>query len=293
MEPLPVYGITEFSEEKEHAFYANELGVHLKSHHFVNSPHKHSTYIAVLFTKGRGEHQIDFDTFPVKPGSVFLLNPGQVHCWKLSNDAEGYVFFHPQEFYNSIFASKKIEDYSFFFLQHNYPVIYLTSKDREKIKALFKEIYDEFSSDLPYRLNKLGTLVDLTYIELARLYSPKEGFTSIINANYLKVKKLQKFIDDNFKTKKFPKEYADLMNISPRHLSRLCQQALNKSTSDLISDRIIMEARRMLIHQDISVSEVADELGYEDYSYFTRLFKKKLGLSPKNFQFKSAKLLKD
>jgi AraC family transcriptional activator of pobA len=288
MKKLPIYGIAEFSEgNKEIFFYSNDLKTHLKTHQFVNSPHKHSTYISILFTKGTGKHQIDFTNYVVKPGSVFLLNPGQAHCWDLSEDANGYVFIHTQEFYNSLFANQKIENFPFFHLSQNHPLVYLKTKELEKIEILFREINQEFYQHLPDTALKLGTLINLLYIELSRLYQGKQETSENKNNAYLKVKKLQKLIDKNYKIKKFPKEYADMMNMTTRHLSRICQETLRKTTTELISDRIILEAKRMLIHKDIPISSVADELGYEDISYFTRLFKKNTGQSPKEFQSKT------
>jgi AraC family transcriptional activator of pobA len=285
MKKLPVYGMAEFSEGNEESyFYSNDLKTHLKTHQFVNNPHKHSTYISILFTKGTGMHQIDFTTYPVKPGSIFLLNPGQAHCWNLSKDADGYVFIHTQEFYNGLFSNHKIEDFPFFHLSQNYPLIVIKNKELDKIEAYFKEMDLEFHRPFSDTALKLGTLLNLVYIELSRLYKDKKQASENENNTYLKVKKLQKLIDRNYKIKKFPKEYANLMNMTTRHLSRICQETLKKTTTELISDRILLEAKRMLIHKDISISSVADELGYEDISYFTRLFKKNTGLSPKEFQ---------
>ena len=95
-------------------------------------------------------------------------------------------------------------------------------------------------------------------------------------------------IEENFRTLKLPKEYADAMNMTTRHLNRICQQSLNQSTGKLILTRIIIEAKRMLVHSDTSVNAVADYLGYEDYSYFVRLFKKEVGETPKQFQLRLA-----
>ncbi len=284
---VPVYGISEFSEQHNQTyFYANELRAHLESHQFVNAPHKHSTYISILFTKGTGEHQIDFDTYRIKPGSVFLLSPGQVHCWKLSREVEGFVFFHTKEFYDSIFLKKQIDHYPFFYLQQNYPVIYLSSKELKTTTLLFSEIYAEYKERKAWADTKLETLVDLVYIDLARVYKNVSEIGSIGDSGYLKVKKLQKLIDEHFRTKKFPADYADMMNMTTRHLSRVCREVLNKSTGDLIMERVLIEAKRLLIQKNITVSMVADELGYEDYSYFIRMFKKNTSLSPKEFQAK-------
>lgn len=285
MQKLPIYGIKEFVEDKgEKAFYSNNMRTHLETHHFINNPHKHNTFITIFCTKGTGVHQIDFDTFPVKPGCIFMMNPGQIHCWKLSDDIDGWVFFHTKEFFNEIFIHRKIEDFPFFYLQKKYPVVYLQEEDIQKFENLFKEINSEYYANLPYKNERIASLVDLIYISISRHYQFHSEEYIERNAHYLLVKKLQKLIDENYKTIKSPSDYAEMMNMSTRHLSRISQEVLNKSTSDLIVERIILEIKRMLILKIFTVSEIADELGYDDYSYFARLFKSKTGLTPKQFQ---------
>ncbi|WP_028978378.1 helix-turn-helix domain-containing protein [Sporocytophaga myxococcoides] len=291
MKKIPVYGIREFSRSgNEIYFYSNDLPNHLKSHQFINTPHIHSTYITILFTKGKGEHQIDFSSYPVKPGSVFLLNPGQVHCWKLSEQADGFVFFHTREFYDSIFTNRKITDFPFFYLQQNHPVVYLDKNEISSIRSRFEEINHEFNSLNSFKTEKLGSLIDLLYIELSRVYIKDAHDENIeTSTNYFKIKNLQRLIDAHFRQHKLPQQYADLMNMSTRHLNRLSREVLNKTTGDLIVERIILEAKRLLIHNDIPVANVADQLGYEDVSYFIRVFKKHTGLSPREFQKNTVK----
>ncbi|GAL85844.1 AraC family transcriptional regulator [Sporocytophaga myxococcoides] len=286
MKKIPVYGIREFSKgSNEVYFYSNDLPNHLRSHQFINNPHSHSTYITILFTKGKGEHQIDFSSYPVKPGSVFLLNPGQVHCWKLSEQADGFVFFHTREFYDSIFTNRKITDFPFFYLQQNYPVIYLDKTEVVSVMSRFEEINQEFKANNSFKTEKLGSLIDLLYIELSRVYiKDSHDENKETSINYYKVKNLQRLIDEQFRTQKLPQQYADLMNMSTRHLNRLTREVLNKTTGDLIAERIILEAKRLLIHNDIPIANVGDQLGYDDVSYFIRVFKKHTGLSPKEFQ---------
>src|SRR4051812_926638 len=81
-------------------FYVNTLSNHLKTSHLhISKPHKHDFYVFVVFTAGYGTHDIDFRRYPVSPGSVFLMAPGQIHSWALSEDVEGFVFFHTADFY--------------------------------------------------------------------------------------------------------------------------------------------------------------------------------------------------
>lgn len=281
---MPVFGIVEFTEDnRQDFFYANDLRSHLESHQFINPPHRHSTYIAVLFTNGSGIHQIDFVDYPVSAGAVFLLKPGQVHCWQLSEDVQGFVFFHTGEFYDSQFVGRKLEDFPFFYLQSNHPVVYLAEEKRQSFQQAFAAIKEEFTAGLLWSKPKLALLLGTLYIDLARLYN-LEPHGQAPKGAVLKVRQLLKLIDQHFREKRFPLEYAELMHMSTRHLNRICQEVVGKSTSELIIERTIAEAKRLLVHTDASVSKVAEDLGFMDDSYFVKLFKKRVGLSPKRFQ---------
>lgn len=279
---LPVYKIQHFKKEQDETdVYANYFVPHIKHHHIAASPHKHDFYLIVLFTKGSGTHEIDFKTYSIKPGTVFMMTPGQMHNWNLSTDIDGYVFFHTKDFYDRGYTIASILDYPFFNSIHNQPLITLKKKSFEKLITLFKEIVEEYKNSNLLKFEKLHALITLVYIKLSRHYLPA---TKIENENYLlKIRKLEGFINIYFKSKKYPHEYASLMNLSEKHLNRISKECLNKTTSDLIAERIILEAKRLLIHSKFTVTEVASELGYDDNSYFSRFFKKKCGETPIQF----------
>lgn len=282
---MPVYGIGAFGEEQKNAyFYASDLATHLKSHAFVNAPHKHSTYLCVFFTQGGGTHQVDFDSYEVAPGTVFVLNPGQAHCWDLSADTDGYVFFHTREFYDNIFLHRKIDDFPFFYLRQNDPLIRPMGEELGRLTSLFDLLCQEYRTERLYQTASLESLTDLIYIELARLYDRDNRERSGSGVHYENALKLQKLIDQHFRKIKSPGRYAEMLHMTTRHLSRICNEVMGCSTSDLIADRITLEAKRLLTSAEITVGEVAGWLGYEDYSYFIRLFKKRTGMSPRAFQ---------
>ncbi len=279
---LPIYNIKHFKEEALNTdFYANYFIPHIKHHHIVSEPHKHDFYLIVLFTKGGGTHEIDFNTYEIKPGTVFLMRPGQMHHWILSKDIDGYVFFHSGNFYDKGFTLSSILDYPFFSSTHNPPKVILKKKAFEELEKLFKLIVEEYQCNELMKYEKIHSLISLVYVELSRHYLPA---TKIENETYLlKLRKLEHFIDVYYKTKKYPHEYAGLMNISEKHLNRICKECLNKTTTELIAERIIVEAKRLLIHKQHSVSEIASLLGFEDNSYFARFFKKHCGETPIHF----------
>ena len=95
---------------------------------------------------------------------------------------------------------------------------------------------------------------------------------------------LETFIEEFYRTEKSALFYANKLNISTKHLNRITKISLGKTTSNLISERVILEAKRLLIHSKNSLSSVAETLGYEDYAYFSRVFKQKTKSTPQGFK---------
>ncbi len=254
--------------------------------HLISAPHGHNFYLSVLYTKGSGTHEIDFNVYNVNPGIVHVISPGQVHNWKLSNDIEGYIIFHTGPFYNFNFTSEKLEYFPFFSSAHNRPVITVPHSVRTKIESLFKELNDDYYSDKLMKFQKICSLLNVLYIELSLVYLPATVKAKRKHGQWSKFKKLEDLINVNYKKVKSAGDYAKIMNMSEKNLNRISKASINKTTTELISDRIVLEAKRMLIYSNASVSQIADELGYYENSYFFKIFKKRTGQTPLEFQKK-------
>jgi len=98
-----------------------------------------------------------------------------------------------------------------------------------------------------------------------------------------KVRQLQDLININYVEIRSPGAYARLMYVSEKHLNRMVKVTLNRTTSDLIAERIILEAKRMLVFSKRTIREIIDDLGYTDSAYFFRFFKKRTGITPAAF----------
>lgn len=284
---LPIYDIQDFEYLGKEGFYANDFASHLNQHdHLILAPHKHNFYVSVLFTKGLGTHEIEFVTYPIKPGSIFMLSPGQVHNWVVSKDIGGFIFFHTKEFYDLNFTYEKIDKFPFYCSLRNSPLINLKSPVGSKIEPLYKEIVEEYRQERLWKFQRLASLLNILYISVSREYLPVKTLKKQ-NASYLaRVKRLENLIDKHYKHVKSPTQYAEMMFISEKHLNRMCKETLNKTVSDLIAERIILEAKRLLVHSSISVGEIITELGYADHPYFFRFFKKKTSMTPLEFMNK-------
>ena len=95
---------------------------------------------------------------------------------------------------------------------------------------------------------------------------------------------LKSYIESHYKTKHTASDYAEMLSISPKALSKLTKAHFNKTLTDLIAERIIIEAKRELYLTDKTVKEIAYELGYNDEYYFSRFFKKNANVSPQLYR---------
>lgn len=255
----------------------NTFKNHLKEHSFIEKPHRHNFYLLVLFTNGSGIHEVDFDKYAIKSGSLFVLQPGQMHNWSLSDDIEGYIVFYSQEIYNLHFGNKKIEDYPFYQSVRNNPEIIFEKKELDSILPYFElMIKDKENASI------LVNLLDCIHIEIAKKYVVENSHT--IHSYNHKIQQFESILEQFYKIEKSPSFYAFKMNITLKHLNRICKDILNKTVTELITSRVILEIKRLLINPKKSINQIADEMGFENYSYFTKLFKKHTSFTPSEFR---------
>lgn len=284
MKALPVYKIENF-EFYHSSFYARQLKEHIEKHGFIQHPHKHDFYLAVLFTQGTGTHEIDFTSYPVAKGAVFLMNPGQVHRWTLTDNTEGYIFFHTKEFYDITCANKRINELSFFSSAGESPFVQLNDEQLVQAEALFTRIFKENqAADSTHKFETLGALCNLLYLDIEGVHSHKETVSKQSTLYLHKLNTLRQLIDLNYTRLKYPKDYAALMSISAKHLNRICIETVGKTTGDLIAERLVLEAKRVLAYSDKPIKQIAEQLGFDDSAYFIRFFKKHTAQTPAKFQ---------
>ncbi|MDO6739244.1 AraC family transcriptional regulator [Wenyingzhuangia sp. 2_MG-2023] len=283
MKDFPVYDIQKFNcNISKNDLYINTFKIHLVSHSFIENSHRHNFYLLVVFTHGNGTHQIDLNTYSIEPRSVFVIQPGQAHHWKLSKDIEGYIVFFTQEIYNLYFGTKKIEEYPFYSSTTSTPKILLNENEWLDLEPYFQKLIQENLRKKSRKKDKILNLLDLIHIELSRNYL-SENAHNFQSYNH-KIELFNDLLDKHYKTQKAPSFYASKMNITLKHLNRICKETLNKTVTELIAQRIILESKRMLTFSPKTISEVAESLGYYNYSYFTKVFTKHTGLSPTKFR---------
>lgn len=287
MSEIKLLNINDFkNKEPENSFYANRISNHLLSHHSrIEKPHKHNFYAVFLFTSGQGTHEIDFQKYDVKPGSVFFLHPGQTHSWELSADTDGFVFFHTEDFYEMEYLYNSIKDFPFFKSNYSDKCIYLSADNSLFIENLFNRLLIESIKNEWKNKQLILSYLTQIYIYLNRFVEHQSAINFTNLRHYQAVfSQFEKLVNEHFIEKKSATEYADLLNITQKHLNRIVKSITQKTTTEIITERIVLEAKRLLLYTNKTLNEIALNLGFTDYTYFSRLFKKNVSRTASEFR---------
>jgi AraC family transcriptional activator of pobA len=261
-------------------YYAERLRAHIERFPHVNAPHGHSFYLLLYVSHGTGTHTVDLVTYDLRPGSVFFLAPGQVHQWHLAPDAEGIVVFFEPSFYQLRYPERDLLALPFFDNAHP-PVLYVAAEN--ELPPLFEKLLHESQTTFPNQAEVLRAYLALI-LELAARHYPAGPTSTEAGLAQSQIRQFGALLNQHYRTRRSVREYADLLHLTANYLNALCRRVLGQTASDLIHARVVLEARRLLAHSALSVAQVADELGFDDPSYFGRYFRKYVGLSPEAFR---------
>jgi AraC family transcriptional activator of pobA len=280
---IPIYDICSLTQKREDILI-ERFAPYLKSHRNLHLAHKHSFYHLVYFTKGGGSQTIDFQQVPVKSNQMYFMIPGQVHNWAFKGDVDGYIINFSVPFFQSfLLKANYLEELPFFTGIVSDAVIEIPTELQAKISDLFEELIHETEERNPLDMDMVRALMLQLFISVARLGLVTVN-TAIPSYNYTLLRNFQKLIEKNYTTIKLPKGYAELLYITPNHLNALCNDVLGISAGEVIRNRIALEAKRLLINNDLTVSEIAGQLNFADNSYFSKFFKKQVGVTPEEFR---------
>jgi len=239
-------------------------------------PHRHEYFELFYFDKGEGTHMIDFEDLPIGSKEVQMVGPGQVHQVMREKDTNGYVIlFHQNVFENESLISDFLFDAICSDASSN-PFIFDFS-DSEIIPFCFANIWNLRENESVADL--LQTKMFLAQI-LTECLKKNDKAETRLNSEYLS---FRKSLRTNFKKLHKVQDYASLIGCTDKTLNELTKKYTGKKASQLIYDHIILEAKRVLL-MGSSVKESAFELGFDDPAHFSKFFKSKTGVSPKEFQ---------
>lgn len=274
---IPILGINEF-RKIQIAGRAEILFNKIDGVNYIGSPHKHDFFIIMLFDVASGVHNIDGIDYNIGNKEVHVLFPGQVHTWNIKANTRGY-----QLMISPLFLEQFASFFRFSIANYqNNPVIKLSDEAFEKLKYEFIAIFEE----LKFENSLIHVLYARASVIAAIVSSQAEAsFTEfVIHQSIDKLANFKLLIDEFYRSEKSVSFYAEKLNISANYLNILCKKNLKVSAMNLIHHKVLVEAKRLLQSNIMTIKEVAYHLGFKNNSYFSIFFKKQTGIAPSDFR---------
>ncbi len=247
----------------------------------VTQSHRDEAFLFILQESGTTTIEIDFQVHHIKYSSIVFIHPSQMHR---------LIAFKKATFYSLGISNENISAENLKLLEEIVSAkplvlkkdIFLIIKDSASLCVTLSE---RKKDKLHYHLlnNSCNTVIAL----VASQYLDQEKPPATLSRFESVAKSFKKLLEANFVTFKRPADYAQQIHISSPYLNECVRNATGYSVTYHIQQRVVLEAKRLLYHSDKSVKEIAAELGYEDYSYFVRLFTKVSGITPAAFRNKN------
>ena len=271
-------------DEKSEQFFMGELSVLIDSYTKLRVPHQLKFFMLLFIDKAGGEIVIDGQNFLVTAPSIFILKPGCINQLLLNNSTKGRVICFNEDFYSLRYNDNVLKQFSCLKKEFK-PGIQISDESQNKWDELLNLFEEEYNRNKMESKKVLRSYLNIILFELERSFNTEFIFKNKTQKS-AKIDAFESLIDLHYKSKKLPSAYADLLCISTNHLNKICRYEMGMTAGELIRSKICMEAKKMLIHTNKSINEIATELGFENASYFTSFFRKLTSKSPEVYRRK-------
>ncbi len=250
-----------------------------------NNPFDHIqrlNYFSLIWIKnGTGMLKADFSEYPFAKDTLFAFSPYQPFMLEAEAGLDGIVLhFHPDFFCIHKHQTEVACNGVLFNNIYQPPFVMVDTAAGATFDMVIEQVKVELGQPALAQYELLVSYLKIFLITAARLKTQQQQIETIANKPPFVLQTLKDYIEQHYKTKHSPTEYAELLHISPKALGKLTKAHFNKTLTSLIAERIVIEAKRELYLTNKTVKEIAYELGYEDEFYFSRFFKINADISP-------------
>lgn len=246
-------------------------------------PTRENVFQVIYFREGRGEVQLDFNTFKVDGPQLFFVSEFQLFTTLSGQKMAGEVL----QFANDFFCIKLNRhevfcDAVLFNTTTHSPFISLDHAATNKIEFLIDSMQSELTDESMYQEEILTAQLKTLLLTASKLKLGQMG--QVFDQRLSKVvMDFQDLLETNYIKEHSVQFYADALFISPKGLTKATKKDLGRTPGELIKEKILIEAKRELYQDVLSIKEIAFKLGFEDPAYFSRFFKKETQHSPSEF----------
>lgn len=240
-------------------------------------PHKHNKYYEIVYlSNGEGFHSIDGQKFSINSPIVFLIRKEQIHFWEISSEPEGFVIIIKKNFVEESLDKQ---------LKHLFSQISAFStlyiKEKTTIEQLFQLLSNEYQNQTSQKTDLLEGLLKALLVKL--LENTKANLNTKAK-NDTQFDQFKELISQHKSVSHKVAYYANLLHTTPQNLNAICRKENQTSASEIISEQLINEAKRLLLYSNNNITQIGYALGFKDNSHFSKYFKRYTKVTPNTFR---------
>lgn len=241
-------------------------------------------HIKVLFIPQNAIIQVDFQEIEMKADTLLFINPHVI--LKPCETIGGQLMHFNRDFYCVEIHDQEVAcDGILYNNVFEIPFINLNEEQSSEIQKIIRDIQSELKDEDSGTEEMLRTLLKLIILKSTRIWKQQHQLSDKEQqADVQFLRKFSKLVEQHYKTLHTVADYADLLCVTPKNLSKKIGLVSKDTPNDIIKNRIILESKRLLAHTTMNVKEIAYSLNYEDDAYFVRFFTKHVGISPTSFR---------
>ncbi len=244
-------------------------------------------YVLLWIKNGKGSYKCDLSEYSFESQTMLFFSPHQPFMMKSEDAVEVSAIYWHSDFFCIEKHKKEVSCNGILFNNvYASPGISFPQKDSVAFEKLFLSMMEEAGHTELAQQESLISYLKIFLINASRIklrQNPKFAITEPRREPFTLLR-LKEMIERFYTQKHGPGQYAEMLHVTTKALGKLCKNHFNKTLTELIQDRIIIEAKRELYLTDKSVKEIAHVLGFKDEHYFSRLFKKNTDISPQLYR---------
>jgi len=235
--------------------------------------HKHACYELFFIVGGEGTLFIDCQSYDIQKNTLFLVSPGRIHGWEYTNNLDAYLV----KFDISIFTDKTFSDHLSIF---NFDAVNVNEVEFKIIENVLSSLLVEYKTTRSFKDSTISNLLNILLIYVQRTL-PAAPSSHATNALFSKLNDLME--QNNYQLTPTT-YYAKKLKTSVKLLNQAIKEITGLNSSEFIRSKTMLEAKRLLKYDSMTCNEIADHLGFIDPAYFSRFFKREVGVAPKYFR---------
>lgn len=234
-----------------------------------------------LLAQGSVRGTIDGREFESAAPLLLMLAPGSVHGFRYTRDAVGHQVTVPTATLQQLLGGSSLAETE---LGSSFVLADLGEEETAECAQLFAQVAREFQARRPGRVHALLACATLIAVQFLRRRGERFSEEKRQGARDTLVQRYHALVEQHFRAHRPLAFYAEGLGVTPDHLSRTCRAVSGQSALQVLHDRLMLEARRLLAYTQMPVAGVAEQLGYEDAAYFSKFFARQVGHTPSDYR---------